>query len=100
MRNAILTLSLETTDEYVIEDVMEKICLRKKSIRMKNSGHLDICELIMEKIENKNPRVIHVGTPLDLAARHGHLKICKLIQCYLNKYDGKHLVNNHQFNWK
>ena len=79
--------------EYVIEDVMEKICLRKKSptIRMKNSGHLDICDLIIEKIENKNP-VDDIGwTPLHLAAFNGHLDLIKFI---INKIDYNGLVNN------
>ena len=81
--------------ESTIEDLMEKICLRKKSgIRLEgapNFRHLDVCELIMEKIENKNPADDIGWTPLHLAAFNGHLDLTKLI---IEKIDYNNLVSN------
>ena len=43
-------------------------------------GHLSICQLIIEKIEDKNPKGSTFGwTPLHCAALNGHFAICKLI---------------------
>ena len=36
----------------------------------------------MYEIDEKCPRDVHVGSPLDMAAKKGHLKIFKLIQSY------------------
>ena len=47
------------------------------------NGHYETCKLLMEKIEEKCPRDVYVGSPLDMAAKKGHLKICELIQSYL-----------------
>ena len=54
------------------------------------SGHLEIYQFIMCKVENKNPAKQPVAnkygaregsqeTPLHIAARNGHLEICRLI---------------------
>jgi len=40
-------------------------------------GYLDICILIMEHLENKNPRFAN-GTPFHFAAIAGKLEICKM----------------------
>ena len=42
-------------------------------------GHLEICKLIIENVEDKNPGDKLGWTPLHLAAKNGHLEICKLI---------------------
>jgi ankyrin repeat protein len=42
-------------------------------------GHLDFCKLIIESIDDKNPKDNKGKTPLHRAARHGYLDICKLI---------------------
>ena len=50
------------------------------------NGCLQMCQYIMDKIENKNPPSLskisyqeRKKTPLHLAAKKGHLEICKLI---------------------
>ena len=42
-------------------------------------GHLDLCKLIIENVEDKNPRDKFGWTPLHQAAVLGHLSVCKLI---------------------
>ena len=42
-------------------------------------GFLEICEMIMENMEDKNPKNNSWVTPLHEAATKGHLKVCKLI---------------------
>ena len=47
---------------------------------------MDICKLIFENIEEKNPSDIIGITPLHLAARYGYLDICRfLIEMAENK---------------
>ena len=40
-------------------------------------GNFDICILIMERLEDKNPRHINGKTPFHVAAMFGRLEICK-----------------------
>lgn len=42
-------------------------------------GKLEFYQLIMENVEDKNPKDGNGRTPLHLAAMHGHFDICKLI---------------------
>ena len=39
----------------------------------------DICRLIVEKGEEKNPIGLYGETALHRAAKHGHLEICRII---------------------
>ena len=43
------------------------------------NGHLDIVQLIVTNVENKNPANDFGTTPLHRAASYGHLDICQLI---------------------
>ena len=45
------------------------------------NGHLEICNLLIQKTKEKNPTAISVGgtTTLHFAAQNGHLNVCKLI---------------------
>ena len=46
-------------------------------------GHLSICELILENVEEKDPKSYDDGyakTPFDFAKSNGHSKICRLIK--------------------
>ena len=41
-------------------------------------GHLEVCKMIMECLEDKNP-IDRLGeTPLHFAAKNGHFDTCKL----------------------
>ena len=42
-------------------------------------GHLKVCGLLLENIEEKNPVDKKGWTPLYLAAQNGHKEICQLI---------------------
>ena len=42
-------------------------------------GNYDVCKLIIENADDKNPRAHDGGTPLFEAAYQGHYEICKLI---------------------
>jgi ankyrin repeat protein len=42
-------------------------------------GHLEVCKLLIGKLENKNPSNVLGWTPLHAAAKNGHGEICKLI---------------------
>ena len=42
-------------------------------------GNLELCEHIIDKIEDKNPKDIHGETPLHWAAERGHYDVCELI---------------------
>ena len=42
-------------------------------------GHLSICKLIIDKVEDKNPRNVDRETPLLYAVQGGFYEICKLI---------------------
>ena len=56
-------------------------------------GHLEICKLILEEVEERSPRENLEGlTPLHNAAWHGHLEVYKLIA---NNVQDKIPVDNH-----
>ena len=42
-------------------------------------GHLEVCCLIMENLQNKNPVNGNGDTPLHRAASGGHTDVCRLI---------------------
>ena len=44
-----------------------------------NNGHFEICKLIVENVEDKNPAYNSGYTPVDIAAKNGHFDICILI---------------------
>ena len=44
------------------------------------NGHLSVCQLIVENVDDKNPKNSSGRTPLDLATSKNHLGIKKLIQ--------------------
>ena len=51
---------------------------------------MEICSLIMEVLEDKNPVMSNGWTPLHSAAREGHLEICSLFMANLvDKNPGK-----------
>ena len=41
-------------------------------------GHLELCKVIVEKTENKNPQDLWGDTPVHYAFKNGHLEVCKL----------------------
>jgi len=42
-------------------------------------GHLLLCELIIDNVDDKNPKANWDTTPLHHAAANGHFEICQLI---------------------
>ena len=44
-----------------------------------NQNHLEICQIILEKAKEKNPKDINERTPYFLAAMKGHIDIVKLL---------------------
>ena len=42
-------------------------------------GHVDICRILLENSEDKNPPNINGVTPLHVAAKEGHLEVCKIL---------------------
>ena len=46
---------------------------------MDPKGHLDICQLIISNVKDKNPADDFGYTPLHLAISGGHLEVCMLI---------------------
>ena len=46
-------------------------------------GHFDICKLILQNVDNKNPRNQFGRTPLSDAEKNGHEEICNLIKSAL-----------------
>ena len=43
------------------------------------NGHLSICQLIVDNVDDKNPKSNDGLTPLHCAAAYGHLSVCQLI---------------------
>ena len=54
-------------------------------------GHFNICKLIIENVQNKNPANSIGHTPLHEAAYFGRFDICKLI---IDNVDNKHPIDN------
>ena len=42
-------------------------------------GHVDICRILLENADDKNPPDINGVTPLHVAAKEGHLEVCKIL---------------------
>ena len=42
-------------------------------------GNLELCQYIIDRAEDKNPKDLYEGTPLHWAADKGHYGVCKLI---------------------
>ena len=55
------------------------------------NNRLSLCEAIIEKLQDKNPRSNNGGTPLHHAAFRGHLELCQLI---MDKVDDKNPKSN------
>ena len=70
-------------------------------------GELDICQKIIERVDNKNPSVGELpansvygrttqcnSTPLHMAAMHGHVQICRLIMGHLEDKNPKNIFGD------
>ena len=59
---------------------MHTICTKCTLHEAALSGHLEVCKLIIDQMDDKNPKSGEfLDTPLHNAALNGHLYICKLI---------------------
>lgn len=80
---------LSKSDSNQAAELANNVTLVYKKIPFNNSdtplhfaaecGFLEICEMIMENMEEKNPQNNSWVTPLHEAASEGHLEVCKLI---------------------
>jgi ankyrin repeat protein len=61
-------------------------------------GHLDICELILKNVVDKNPQNNAGKTPLTLASENDHINVCSLICQYLSKNENKNEDTNENNN--
>ena len=75
--------SVSTTWKNVVDsrtNLWTDLTLYQKAV---NEGNLDICQIIIQKVDNKNPPLKSFGnpsdTPLHIAAQEGHVEICRLI---------------------
>ena len=60
-------------------------------VKTLKEGHMKICQLLIETIDEKNPRDIDGNTPLHIAAERGNFELCNFItQCL----DDKNPANN------
>ena len=65
-------------------------CFRRTPLHLATiNGHLQICQLIIEYVADKNPKDFSRNTPLHLASEKGCLEICKLFAKYVNDVDIK-----------
>ena len=63
-------------------------------------GNLEMCKMIIEKADNKNPTLKYGGlTPLHIAAGEGHVAICVLILDYLEDKNPKNDVGETPLHW-
>ena len=80
---------LSKSDSNQAAELANNVTLVYKKIPFNNSdtplhfaaecGFSEICEMIMENMEEKNPQNNSWVTPLHEAASEGHLEVCKLI---------------------
>ena len=56
------------------------------------NGHLEVCKLIIDKVNDKNPENEDGQTPLHEAAKGGHLEVCRLLMKSVTNIDP---VNGH-----
>ena len=61
------------------------------------NNRLNLCKVIIEKIQDKNPGSNDGVTPLHIAAAMGHLKVCEII---MEKLQNKNPGCNKFFNTK
>ena len=71
--------------EKEVNDLKEKLARKEVSettntfFRAAKYGHEQFCKMIMEVVEDKNPKDQFGKTPLHWAAGNGHRLICKMI---------------------
>ena len=46
-------------------------------------GHLEICKLILNNVDKKEPTLMMGKTPLMIAAEHRQFKVCAFIASYM-----------------
>ena len=57
----------------------EPFGLNEALFMIAEKGHTEICKLIIESLENKNPSKTNGRTPLHEAAKYGHADICRIL---------------------
>ena len=62
--------------KYTVGGLIKEVTLLHSAA---DNGYLAICQFIIEKVEEKNPKASNGVTPLHNAASNGHLAICRLI---------------------
>ena len=49
-------------------------------------GHVQICELLIEKMDDVDSRNFAGNTPLTVAAKNGHGKLCRILMAKAKLY--------------
>ena len=48
-------------------------------------GHLEMCVLMLEKVDNKSPQDVYGSTPFCSAVSRGRVEVCRLLMKYIDK---------------
>ena len=48
-------------------------------------GHLEMCGLMLEKVDNNSPQCVYGSTPFDFAVSKGRVEVCRLLMKYIDK---------------
>ena len=48
-------------------------------------GHLEMCVLMLEKVDNKSPQDVYGSTPFCSAVSKGRVEVCRLLMKYIDK---------------
>ena len=72
-------LIMDHVDDCNMKSEISPRKLRTPLSMAAENGHFEICRMIVERVEDKNPSEYNGWTPLHHAARNGHLEICELI---------------------
>ena len=92
--------SVSTTWKDVVDSRTNLWTDPKLYMKAVTEGNLDICKIIIQKVDNKNPLIKRFGqsldqqSPLHIAAQEGHVEICRLIISHVEDKNPKNDEGN------